>query len=50
MISDMMSKRFGGDLPEARERLSKIYMVEANGKFYRSRTLGGTTEWLKHTR
>ncbi|KKW29288.1 MAG: Transposase IS1634 family [Candidatus Uhrbacteria bacterium GW2011_GWD2_52_7] len=47
MISDMMSRRFSEDLPEARERLSKIYMVKVNGQFYRSRTPDGTTEWLK---
>jgi hypothetical protein len=47
MISDMMSRRFGEDLPEARERLSKIYMVKVNGQFYRSRMPNETTEWLK---
>jgi hypothetical protein len=47
MISDMMSKRFGEDLPEARERLSKIYMVKVNGQFYKSKMPDGTTEWLK---
>lgn len=47
MISDMMCRRFGADLPEARERLSKIYMVKVNGQFYRSRMPDGTTEWIK---
>jgi hypothetical protein len=37
MILDMMYKRFGEELPEARERLSKIYMVKVNGQFYRSK-------------
>lgn len=47
MISDMMYRRFGEYLPEARERLSKIYMVKVNDQFYRSMTPDGTTEWLK---
>lgn len=47
MISDMMSKRFGEDLHEAQERLSKLYMVKVNGQFYRSKTTDGTIEWLK---
>ena len=47
MISDMMSRRFGEDLPEARERLSKIYIVKVNGQFYRSRIPNETTKWLK---
>jgi hypothetical protein len=47
MILDMMYKRFGEELPEARERLSKIYMVKVNGQFYRSKMPDGTIEWLK---
>jgi hypothetical protein len=47
MITDMMSRRFGEGLAEARERLSKIYMVKINSQFYRSRMPDGTTEWLK---
>jgi hypothetical protein len=47
MIQDMMSRRFGEGLPEARDRLSKIYMVKVNGQFYRSRMSDGTTGWLK---
>lgn len=47
MITDMMSRRFSKDLPEARERLSKIYMVKVNGQFYRSSVPDETTEWLK---
>ena len=47
MITDMMSRRFGDGLPEAWERLSKIYMVKVNNQFYRSRMPDSTTEWLK---
>jgi hypothetical protein len=47
MISDMMLRRFGDDLPEVREQLSKIYMVKVNGQFYRSRISDRVTEWLK---
>lgn len=47
MIADVMSRRFGEDLPEARERLSKIYMVKVNGQFYRSMMPVSITEWLK---
>lgn len=47
MIADVISKRFGDDLPEARERLSKIYMVKVNGQFYRSMVPVSTAEWLK---
>jgi hypothetical protein len=47
MISDMMLRRFGDDLPEVREQLSKIYMVKVNSQFYRSRISDRVTEWLK---
>lgn len=47
MISDMMSRRFGRDLTESHERLSKIFMVKINEQFYRSRITSATTEWLK---
>ena len=47
MISDMMFRRFGENLSEARERLLKIYMVKVNGQFYRSSTPNRTAEWLK---
>lgn len=47
MISDMMYRRFGEDLHQVRERLSKIYMVKVNGQFYRSKTPYSTIEWLK---
>lgn len=47
MISDMMFRRFGENLPEAREKLLKMYMVKVNGQFYKSKIPAGTTEWLK---
>lgn len=46
MILDMMSKRFGDDLPVARERLSRIFMVKVNGQFYKSKIPDGSTELL----
>jgi len=50
MVADMMSRRFGEELPEARERLSKIYMVKINSRFYRSKISVEANKWLKkHT-
>ena len=43
----MMSRRFGRDLTESHERLSKIFMVKINKQFYRSRITSATDEWLK---
>jgi len=50
MVSDVMQRRFGKDMNTAITRLSKIYAVIINGRFYRSRISGSTKEWLMNQR
>jgi hypothetical protein len=47
MVLDALLQKFGGCVAEARERLSKIYMVKINDRFYRSKMSDGTAQWLK---
>ena len=43
MVADVMSRKFGGDIPKT--RLSRICMVKINNKFY-SNMDNDTKEWL----
>ena len=48
MITDLMKKAFGEDSDYAITRLSRIYMVKVDGKYYCSPVSENTKEWLSN--
>lgn len=46
MVSDVMRKHFASDIDEIIKRLSRVYTVSINGRFYRAKIDEDMKQWL----